>query len=262
MWPPRSTWMGGRSGLTTVASWESQATTCPLRLGTSAARAAPDRTSGPRAVTAPVPASILSASRRESRVMTPSPGLGGPLPTIVSFRGGEILGPEPGEVQRVVGGRAEKEAALAHAIELKLPQRDLLLRQRLLCECSLLYGLEPGPKFGILGLRGFHGLLQPLFFLLQDCGAFFQGLHRDHKHPRHVGGRNGRWCSNGADAVVPEGGKELLGDRTVVAGLFLFLAHQSATGPRGGAGFSYHPPFRHRPGGVLLCLVRVHPPWS
>src|SRR5438034_6534001 len=107
-WTPRSTSMWGRSGLNTVGSCESPTTTCPPRLGTSAARAAPDRTSGPRAVTAPVPASILSASRRESRVMTPSPGLGSTADD-VPVRGGEILGPEPGEVQRVVGGRAERD---------------------------------------------------------------------------------------------------------------------------------------------------------
>src|SRR2546425_4094738 len=136
--------MWGRSGLNTVGSCESPTTTCPPRLGTSAARAAPDRTNGPRPVTAPVPASILSASRRESRVMTPSPGLGSTAHDRVVPRWRDSrprARRSPASCWRTRG----KEAALAHAIELKLPQQVLLLRQRLLCECSFLYGLEPDP---------------------------------------------------------------------------------------------------------------------
>src|SRR5207244_6247654 len=236
-WTPRSTSMWGRSGLNTVGSCESPTTTCapPGHLG-RAGRARLDQRSQGRGGPGPGEHSQHFATRESCHDAFSRARVHCRRRACARWRDSRPRARRsPASCWRTRG----KEAALAHAIELKLPQRVLLLRQRLLCECSFLYGLEPGPKFGVLRLRGFHGLFQPLFFLLQDCGAFFQGLHRDHKHPRHVGGRNGRWCSDGADAIVPEGGKELLGDRTVVAGLVWIVANGVTNCSSGSSVFLY-----------------------
>lgn len=70
----------------------------------------------------------------------------------------------------------------------------------------------------------FHQLLQNFNSGLEVCVLLCQRLYRDHQDSRHVAGVDGRWRPYGAQAIVPEGGKELLGHRTMVAKLLRVVA--------------------------------------
>jgi len=83
-----------------------------------------------------------------------------------------------------------------------------------------------------LGLQSLHSLGQPLFFLCKLRGTFFQGLDAHYEDPVHIPGVDGNVRSNGADAVVAEGAKEVLGDRPIVTELFGILADVVPTGNR------------------------------
>lgn len=66
---------------------------------------------------------------------------------------------------------------------------------------------------------------ESLYLLRLLRSTFFESLHSDHQDSRHVAGVDGRRGPNGAHAIVPEGGVELLGHGAIVAEFFEVMAN-------------------------------------
>src|SRR6202158_2104814 len=81
------------------------------------------------------------------------------------------------------------------------------------------FGFQPPFELSVFSCQGVY--LFPLFdrALILFDGALFQRLRRYHQDPGQIPGVDGGWRPDGPDAIVPEGGKEILGHRAIMAKL-------------------------------------------